>query len=353
MLNLKRYKTFNFQFMSVEQLIRNINTKILIKPECQRAIDRQQVGEIFNYQVKHYSKYGEFFFTSPITLAKLQDNYYIVDGQHRLACLEMINNSREYTNDFEIPVVILKIENMQELDDKYIAINQNRPVPLPKDIKDWKQFGGYVDTFLTNNYSCYFSKAERPKSSNFNKEKLLEYINKEEISKLVDFNHQKFIEEIKVLNIFYLQGHDFYLKPYFNTNLNKQISNAKEKQKENIFILGIFKNFEWVHRIVEKISKNIEYENMNHLPLNFREKIKKNTRRQVWNKYFTGSLIGNCFTCCNEIDYDSFECGHVKALFYGGLTNVSNMEPICGQCNREMGVKNLYEFKKELEAQNC
>ena len=37
----------------------------------------------------------------------------------------MINNSREYTNDFEIQV-ILKVENMQELDDKYIAINQDQ-----------------------------------------------------------------------------------------------------------------------------------------------------------------------------------------------------------------------------------
>ena len=350
---IKRFKTYNFQFMPMVQLLRNVKTKTIIKPECQRAIDRQQVGEIFNYQRDHYFKYGEFFFSSPITLAKLNECFYIVDGQHRIACLEMISKSNEFSNEFEVPVVVLKVDTMKELDTKYIAINQNRPVPLPEDIEDWKKFGGYIDVFLTNNFSSYFSKTERPNAPNFNKDKLMKYINSTEVAKKADFNHTKFIEEIRQLNLFYLQGYSVYLKKYFSTNLDKQIEKAREKNPSEPFVLGIFKQYEWVHRIIEKITNGTEYENMIHVPLNYREKIKKATRRCVWNKYFAECLVGKCYICCRNIDYDMFECGHVQAVFYGGSTNVSNLEPICGPCNREMGVKNLYDYKKEFESQTC
>lgn len=349
---IRRFKTYDYHFMPIVQLLRNVKSKTIVKPECQRAIDRQQVGNIFKYQCDHFSKYGEFFFSSPITLAKLKDTYYVVDGQHRIACLDMINNSSNFSSEFEVPVVVLKVNTMEELDAKYVAINQNRPVPLPEDIEDWKKFGGYIDQFLTDNYSCYFSKTERPNAPNFNKEKLLKYINNEEVAKKVGFNHQRFIEEIRSLNTFYLQGYSVYLKQFFNTNLDKQVEKAREKRREDPFVLGIFKQYEWIHRIIDKINNGIEYENMKHMPLNYREKIKKATRREVWNKYFSGCLEGKCFSCFRDIDYDTFECGHVKAVFYGGATNVSNMEPICGQCNREMGVKNLYEYKRELESQN-
>jgi len=93
------------------------------------------------------------------------------------------------------------------------------------------------------------------------------------------------------------------------------------------------------------------------MPINYREKIKKATRREVWNKYLSYCLIGKFYSCCRDIDYDTFdydtfECGHVKVVFYGGSTSVSNMEPICGQCNREMGLR-IYMNKRKLESQNC
>jgi hypothetical protein len=347
---LKTFKTYDFHFMTIKRLLRNIHSKTIVKPECQRAIDREQVGHIYKYQIDHFKKFGEFFFTSPITLAKLEETYYVVDGQHRLACIEMINNSAEYS-EFEVPVVVLKVNTMEELDAKYIAINQNRPVPLPADIEDWKKFGGFIDEYLTQKCACYFSNTDRPNAPNFNKEKLLEYINKEEVAKKVDFDHKRFIEEMKSLNFFYLQGYGVHVTKYFNTNLDKKIERAREKNCEEPFVLGIFRNFEWVQRIIDKITLGTEFEQMRHMPINYREKIKKATRREVWNKYFSGCLEGKCYSCCRDIDYDTFECGHVKAVFFGGATSVSNMEPICGQCNREMGVKNLYDYKRELEIQ--
>ena len=64
--------------------------------------------------------------------------------------------------------------------------------------------------------------------------------------------------------------------------------------------------------------------------------------------YFEDSLKGNCIVCVNEIDYDNFHCGHIKSVFYGGETTLSNLEPICASCNLNMGTQDLNVYKKEL-----
>jgi hypothetical protein len=80
-------------------------------------------------------------------------------------------------------------------------------------------------------------------------------------------------------------------------------------------------------------------------------KISKVMRIKVWNTHI-GDHIGKtkCY-CCEEIDITQsiFECGHIEAEANGGKTEVSNLKPICSTCNKSMGTKNLYEFKKEIK----
>ncbi len=60
-------------------------------------------------------------------------------------------------------------------------------------------------------------------------------------------------------------------------------------------------------------------------------------------------LKSPCYVCYEEIDYDTFECGHIKSLFYGGKTCLNNLVAICRCCNNDMGIKNLELYKKELK----
>ena len=50
--------------------------------------------------------------------------------------------------------------------------------------------------------------------------------------------------------------------------------------------------------------------------------------------------------CCNSTDITqmSFNCGHIIAEANGGNTIVSNLKPICQNCNSSMGTKNMNEF---------
>lgn len=74
-------------------------------------------------------------------------------------------------------------------------------------------------------------------------------------------------------------------------------------------------------------------------------------KRLVWNTNI-GEMIGKskCL-CCKSTDITqmSFNCGHIVAEANGGDTIVSNLRPICQNCNSSMGTKNMDDFMKSLK----
>ena len=45
----------------------------------------------------------------------------------------------------------------------------------------------------------------------------------------------------------------------------------------------------------------------------------------------------------------SFHCGHIIAEINGGTITVSNLKPICQNCNSSMGVKNMNDFMQQFK----
>ena len=80
-----------------------------------------------------------------------------------------------------------------------------------------------------------------------------------------------------------------------------------------------------------------------------RPKISASLRANVW-VYYIGSHVGvtKC-QCCHlqDITRDNYKCGHIVAVSKEGKTNLQNLRPICGLCNRSMGSKNLFDFSQE------
>lgn len=78
--------------------------------------------------------------------------------------------------------------------------------------------------------------------------------------------------------------------------------------------------------------------------------ISATVKRLVWNINI-GETIGKskCMCClCTDITQMSFNCGHIIAEVNGGETIVSNLKPVCQNCNSSMGTKNMEEFMKSL-----
>ncbi len=79
-----------------------------------------------------------------------------------------------------------------------------------------------------------------------------------------------------------------------------------------------------------------------------KKKIPSALRTAVWN-YYNGKIYeASCYTGCGEIiSAHNFECGHVIAESKNGTTELSNLRPICSNCNKSMGNNNMNEFTKK------
>lgn len=80
-----------------------------------------------------------------------------------------------------------------------------------------------------------------------------------------------------------------------------------------------------------------------------RKPMPKAVREQVWETYIGKTKrVGKCYCCeWRPITESDFEVAHNKAVAKGGKDNVSNLRPICKQCNRSIGTKSIESYKKK------
>lgn len=72
--------------------------------------------------------------------------------------------------------------------------------------------------------------------------------------------------------------------------------------------------------------------------------IPKSLKKEVWNKCSNNK----CQICNKYIDKNTFETGHIRARALGGKSTIENLIPICFDCNRCMGIKDPFEYKREV-----
>lgn len=80
-----------------------------------------------------------------------------------------------------------------------------------------------------------------------------------------------------------------------------------------------------------------------------RKNIPKAVKGACWNENIgPDNASGQCFTgCLNIISQQNFQVGHIIAVSNGGSDELSNLKPICQQCNTSMGDQNMDEFIKQ------
>lgn len=81
-----------------------------------------------------------------------------------------------------------------------------------------------------------------------------------------------------------------------------------------------------------------------------KKSISATMKRIVWNTYI-GQKFGEakCLCCkITNITQMSFHCGHVVAESCGGELIVTNLRPICQNCNSSMRTKNMNDFMESF-----
>ena len=70
-----------------------------------------------------------------------------------------------------------------------------------------------------------------------------------------------------------------------------------------------------------------------------KKKIPKALKQQVWLETYGKRFENKCYIdwCNNPINCFTFDCGHNIPESKGGKTEISNLKPICRNCNLGMG----------------
>ena len=79
-----------------------------------------------------------------------------------------------------------------------------------------------------------------------------------------------------------------------------------------------------------------------------RKGIPKSVKMELWRNHFGERFEGKCFCCKKKIERDNFESGHVVPVAAGGENHITNLRPICFDCNRSMGDMDLNAYKAEF-----
>jgi hypothetical protein len=151
-----------------------------------------------------------------------------------------------------------------------------------------------------------------------------------------------------------------YTKQYAETQLIRCRENLIEYPYHNLFITGIK---QWEGFLKNKYPESellIKEHAPAPVPANEpvkpgnkakKKKISAAIKKLVWNINIGEDIGKSKCMCCQSTDITqmSFNCGHIVAEAKGGATIVSNLKPICQNCNSSMGTINMNEFMLSLK----
>jgi len=253
---------------SPTQIIKLINLSSIYdditRSSFQRDINTVKVGEI-KYYLENQSYIDQetnqihYPLLGVITLGKYNNQYYCIDGQHRLcAYKELIEN----TNNIKVLFQINTVSSYQDLRNLFRVINQNTQVPdyllYEENENNMKKIKKVIRSVL-NKHSCHFvqrtnstRKVRRPNIRQHEMENNL--FHNQEFLEMSYTNIINYIDEVNN-KLSRLNDEQFYKLLDFYKEISYQdtqekissfITRAKSKNPNNVFLLGLFPEYTWL-----------------------------------------------------------------------------------------------------------
>lgn len=331
-LDFKNYKICEINISHVLEMVE--------KPDFQRLEDENHSCDIYRYQKRFYQQNNYFDIHGVITLGLINgnDKYQILDGQHRIAAYKKLLN--EFI-DFSVIVHIYEKKSQDELYLIYETINQSKKVELYKSMNEALIISKTIE-YINVKFKPFIKNTNRPQVPNINLSLLSNALkNSELISKLSITTSDQLIQKITNLNDYY---NSFTTDDWLKWKIEPSKILSKRENSSVLFSLGFYKEFEWIHVLLQ----NKDFDSVEHYQYNNNQKIPQQIRHQLWNIYFE-KTTGNCYCCNEEVNVTNFEAGHIIPRVFGGKNEISNLKVICKVCNRDMGIMNLNDYKKQFQ----
>lgn len=315
-------------------------------PDIQREIDLEWVQTLKTKILEQYNKKGYFNFDC-LHLCCLNESLYLINGQHRYMVLQDL--VKEYPNII-IEIKIESVDCYDDLNKLFMISNGSRQAIICKN-SDEQLIINIFKKHMTKKYPNYLSNAQNPHKPNINLGKIVtKFKELNIIDKLNLQNPDDLIMMVEKINDFYRRYRSDKEKwaSWKIRNPKLILDKIINKNCEFPLFLGIYSEMEWIEKLLYCEQNKIEYELIEHFQINYkRRKVSNKVRNDVWFKR-NNEPNGCCYVCNNNLHMNNFEVGHILAVFYGGQNNIRNLEPICGDCNRCMGIMNLEEYKKNI-----
>jgi len=340
------YSIDNFQSKYYTTIDKLVALPIII-PEVQRDLNIDRVNEISNYQIEFYRKNNTFGYIGELTLAKIDEQFIIIDGFHRYMSMKQIYLQHP---SYIISLNIITPSSNLSINEIFTLINLNEPVPdyIIKTILDSNKrtiLDEFSKLFLSE-FKIYISKSKSPNRPNINLNELLDKLADSDIYKKVSsateiFNYVKYINVNK-------------WKMMDDKNSSRCLDKALKHCKSVLYITND-KDDEWMNNInwITEFINSLTFKKNNKIKLEDiqvkkkRKVLPKTIRLQVWTKYYPNSMQGYCKCCKKEIDFSNYNAGHIISIKNNGTDSIENLIPICFSCNNSCGGENMVDFCKK------
>ena len=312
-------------------------------PNIQRELDPTHIDNLSIKFSEEYKQNGYFNF-GMFDLCYYNNTLYLLNGQHRYAVLGRLEERHLNTS---IQVKIKKTDTEQEMNNYFQIVNDSKQSIIYKN-SNHQVILNSLRRHLTTKYVQYMVKSKNPHKPHINLDRLMEKIDEIKLIQTLEIRDEHtIINLIEEINNFYrtIQYETDKWKSWKIPDIVNLLEKTKQKSQISPLYLGIYPQFEWLDRIIKHKKENIMYSDMPHYWKTYKTRKISNTKRnKVWRKRNT-KIDGECFVCQQSLNIENFQCGHIIAAFWGGDTKLDNLEPICGSCNRDMGVENLIIYK--------
>lgn len=308
---LHQYPNSQIVLCSLHWIEKNVHT-----PDYQRYKSDDRISEI----IVELSKKKEP--TGIITIGKLKNKYYIIDGQHRCEGYKRLHIE-------PVLVQLIQPRDDEEQYETFCAINKMVPVEpyvhLARSQPERKRMLEKLYKFIEDNYKEFISRSEF----------------KDSLFRFPNINFHIFKDHVSRFPFFSSVTYDNIVDKFLEFNekckselTGKDLDTIHKKKSKNGYYLYISKSLRQVMKDVLKDDDD--------------RKIDDVMRDKVWEKRNGKLKDGKCFCCQKNLNFKRFECGHIIAWSEGGRTELDNLEPICKNCNVKSQAKNLLEYKNSL-----
>tara|TARA_B100000767_G_C19693097_1_gene504924 strand:+ start:117 stop:1157 length:1041 start_codon:yes stop_codon:yes gene_type:complete len=326
-------KTNNYIQTNVtfEDIFNNPKMENISKPNYQGSLVEEKIEKMSEEYLKNPLLLK---FKNHIIIGCLQNNWYIIDGQHRIEMAKSLYSNHGVNDHLVFCWYICSAEEIMK--DIFRSVNidslKNQYYVSDNDIKQ------IIKEEFTGKLKDYHKTHFANRKTDTGKTKTIE----EFVIELDTINFfGKFTNSQEAYNSLKEENNEFFNVNRYSINLeqNPTIYYAPEKKLINEKVIFTLKRNNFVEWLGDKT--NDPYHNTRAIKAN----ISTYKRKAVWSREFGENDTGVCpISFCNVIlktgVKNGFQCGHIQSEYNGGVTDVINLRPICSGCNQSMGKTN-------------